>query len=224
MNKLAYLSGLLLVTALSPAFAKTVYVTDEIEFTLRVAEDNRSKILKMIPSGTPLTVLEAPDEETGYTFVRFGEDVEGYVITRYLLNKPTNKWYLEQAQKKLTALKTSTEKSRTELKSLKSDKSSADSSNKSLTRERNKLSKELTELKHTAANAIQLKQQRDQLQERVVTVERELQKVKRDNQALTDSTNQDWFLYGGALSLFGVIMGFILPKISWRRKTSWDTF
>ena len=84
---------------------------------------------------------------------------------------------------------------------------------------------ELAELQQTAANAIQLKQQRDQLQERVVSVERELQQLKRENQALTDSSNQDWFLYGGALSLFGVLLGFILPKLSWRRRSSgWDTF
>ena len=72
---------------------------------------------------------------------------------------------------------------------------------------------------------MQLKQQRDQLQERVVNVERELQQIKRENQALQDTTNQDWFLYGGILSFIGIFLGLLLPKISWHRKTSnWDTF
>lgn len=94
-----------------------------------------------------------------------------------------------------------------------------------ISKERDKLSADLSELQQTAANAIQLKQQRDQLQERVIAVERELQQLKRENLALTDNTNQDWFLYGGGLSLFGVLLGFILPKISWRRRSSgWDTF
>jgi SH3 domain protein len=58
-----------------------------------------------------------------------------------------------------------------------------------------------------------------------VTIERELQQYKRDNQALTDSSNQDWFLYGGGLALFGVLLGFILPKLSLRRRSSgWDSF
>jgi SH3 domain protein len=59
----------------------------------------------------------------------------------------------------------------------------------------------------------------------VISVERELQQLKRENQALTDNTNQTWFLYGGCLAIFGVLLGFILPKLSWRRRTSgWDTF
>ena len=80
-------------------------------------------------------------------------------------------------------------------------------------------------LKQTATNAIQLKQQRDQLQERVVNNERELQQIKREKQALEDSTKQDWFLYGGMLSFIGIFLGLLLPKLSWKRKTSnWDTF
>ena len=65
-----------------------------------------------------------------------------------------------------------------------------------------------------------MKQQRDQLQELVISNERELQQLKRENQALADSSNQNWFLYGGGLSLFGVLLGFILPKLSWRRRSS----
>jgi SH3 domain protein len=69
-----------------------------------------------------------------------------------------------------------------------------------------------------------LKNERDQLQERVVNVERDLEQFKLENQSLKDSTKQDWFLYGGLLALFGVILGFVLPKLSWRRKSSWDSF
>ena len=48
--------------------------------------------------------------------------------------------------------------------------------------------------------------------------------IKLENQALQDTANQDWFLYGGILALVGVILGFILPKLSWRRKNSWDLY
>jgi SH3 domain protein len=71
---------------------------------------------------------------------------------------------------------------------------------------------------------VQLKNERDELQERFVSVERDLQQVKLENQALQDTANQDWFLYGGILALVGVILGFILPKLSWRRKNSWDIY
>ncbi len=202
--------------------AKTVYVTDTMKYTLRSSESNRSKILKMLPSGTALTVLGEGDH---YTKVRTNSGVEGYILTRHTLNKPISLWYLKRANKKLEKLQQDYELIKQELSQLKNNNNETLSSNSALTKERDKLSQEFDDLSQTAANAVQLKHQRDQLQERVVTVERELQQVKRENQTLEDSTNQDWFLIGGLLSLFGVILGFILPKLSWRRKTSnWDTF
>lgn len=204
--------------------AKTVYVTDTMKYTLRNSESNRSKILKMLPSGTALTVM---DDNLGssYTRVKTGSGVEGYILTRHTLDKPISKWYLNRANKKLESLQQEYDSIKQELTSIKGNNEATLSSNQSLSKERDQLSVELNDLRQTAANAIQLKHQRDQLQERVISVERELQQVKRENQTLEDSTNQDWFLYGGVLSLFGVILGFILPKLSWRRKTSnWDTF
>jgi SH3 domain protein len=205
------------------AAAKTVYVTDNIKFTLRSSESNRSKILKMLPSGTPLTVIQ--EKSSGYSKVRTPNGVEGYILTRHTQEKPISRWYLNKANKQLEALKSENERISKELEMLKTNSTTAQSSLQQVTSERDRLRQELNELKQTAANAVQLKHQRDQLQERVITVERELQQVKRENQALQDSANQDWFLYGGLLALFGVILGFILPKLSWRRKVSnWDTF
>jgi SH3 domain protein len=93
-----------------------------------------------------------------------------------------------------------------------------------LTKDKELLNRELTELKKTAANALQIKTERDGLQERVVNVERDLQQYKLENQALKDSANQDWFLYGGGLALAGVLLGFIIPKISWGRRNTWGSF
>ncbi|WP_394753133.1 TIGR04211 family SH3 domain-containing protein [Crenothrix sp.] len=94
----------------------------------------------------------------------------------------------------------------------------------SLTKDKELLNRELTELKKTSANAQQIKNERDSLQERVVNVERDLQQFKLENQALKDSANQDWFLYGGGLALAGVLLGFIIPKISWGRRNTWGSF
>ena len=212
-----------LFAVLEIAQAKTVYVTDDLELTLRSTESNRSKILKMLRSGTPLTLIE--ERSSGYSFVRTNSGIEGYFLTRHLKSKPPTRWHLEQANKKIEDLQKDNEAFKAELAALKGGNAQNIASTHELTQERDQLQRELTELKSTAANAIELKNERDQLQERVVTVERELQKVKRENQALQDNANQDWFLYGGILSLIGVLLGFMLPKLGWRRKSSgWDTF
>lgn len=208
------LASLLVLLAISSlAQAKTGYVTDNVEIPMRSSESERSKIIKMLPAGTTLNVL-GDNTENGYTYVQTTNGTEGFILTRYISPEPISRVLLENATKKLETLQE-------ENKALKV----AQTSGQQLGQERDKLSAELAELQQTAANAIQIKQQRDQLQERVVSVERELQQLKRENQALTDSSNQDWFLYGGGLALFGVLLGFILPKISWRRRSGgWDTF
>lgn len=208
------LTSLIVTLALSDlAHAKTAYVTDNVEIPLRSGDSERTKIVKMLPNGMPLTILN-DNNENGYTYVQATNGAEGFILNRYMSFEPSARSQLEAANKKLEALQE-------ENKQLKA----THATNQDIGKERDRLSVELAELQQTSANAIQLKQQRDQLQERVVTVERELQQIKRENQALTDSSNQNWFLYGGALSLFGVLLGFILPKLSWRRRSSgWDTF
>lgn len=215
---------IILISISIPVNAKTVYLTDSIKYTLRSTESARSKILKMLPSGTALTVI-SENQTTGYTKVRTSSGVEGYVLTRHTLNNPISSWYLEKANKKLEALQQESELMKQELEQLKGNNNETLTSNQSLTKERDQLSKDLNDLRQTAANAVQLKHDRDESRKKIISLSNELKEVSHENQMLKDSANQDWFLYGGILSLFGVILGFILPKLSWRRKTSnWDSF
>ena len=207
----AYIFACLLISPL--AAARTAYVTDKVEVPLRSGESERTKIVKMLENGIQVSVLQE-STENGYTYIQTSNGAEGFILSRYLTGEPSARTQLETVSKKLEALQE-------ENKLLKSSQASS----LEIGKERDKLSADFSELQQTAANAIQLKQQRDQLQERVIAVERELQQLKRENQALTDNTNQDWFLYGGGLAFFGVLLGFILPKLSWRRRSSgWDSF
>ena len=199
----------LLCTSLS-AIAENIYVTDSIKFTLKQSEDSKSKVIKMVSSGTRLTkVSENP--ATGYSLVRTKKGLEGYILTRHLSKKPISKWYLQQTQKELDSLQQKHNLISDELNQLKSGNTESNT--------------DLAKLQKTANEATQLKFEKDQLQQRVSSVERELEQVKRDNQGYKDSEKQDMFLYGGLLSLFGVILGFLLPKLGWSRKqSSWDNF
>lgn len=212
MNKVI-VSILVLLASSSVVQARTAYVTDSIDLPLRSSESERSKIVKMLPNGMALTLL-GDNTDNGYTYVRAENGAEGFILTRYLSSTPISRTQLEAVNAKLAALQEENQRLK-----------EAAGNGESAIKERDSLSTELSELKHTSTNAIQLKQERDQLQERVIGAERELEHLKRENQALSDNTNQDWFVYGGTLALLGVLLGFLLPKLSWRRRTStWDTF
>lgn len=219
------LSAFIILISLSSSLnAKTIYVTDNTKFTLRRGESIRSKILKMLPSGSELTLI-TENPKTGYSKVRTDSGVEGYILNRHILNTPTSRWHLDNVNKELQLLQQEFKLTKQELNHLRGNNTETASSNDSLTQERNKLNKDLTELRQTAANAIQLKHDRDESRKKIITLSNKLREVTHENQILKDSANQDWFLYGGILSLFGVLLGFILPKISWRsRASNWDTF
>ncbi len=223
MKKILNAFFILLVT-LSSAQADTVYVTDNLNLSLRSEENNTSKVIKLLATGTPLTILEE-NKSTGFVRVRLHDGTEGYMPVRNTMKEPPSRSQLDVATKNLTAMQSENATLKAELNTIKESITPGSTLEQSLARERDLLSRELSELKKTAASTVELKSQRDELQERVVNVERELQQFKLENQALQDTANQDWFLYGGILALIGVILGFILPKLSWRRsRSSWDSY
>lgn len=219
-----FLSSLFIcLVAISNAQAKTVYVTDNLSLSLRSEENNQSKSVKLLPTGTPLTILEE-NKTSGFARVRTNDGTEGYFPIRNTIDQPPSRLQLESATKNLTALQSENATLKAELATVKEAITPGTSLEQSLANERDQLTRELADIKKASANAIQIKEQRDELQERVVNVERELEQLKLENKALQDSTNQDWFIYGGTLALVGVLLGFILPKLSWRRKNSWDSY
>ncbi|MDT8407411.1 MAG: TIGR04211 family SH3 domain-containing protein [Methylococcales bacterium] len=216
---------LLLNVWLAPKLhAKTVYVTDNLKLTLRTQQDNRSKILKMLPSGTALTLLE--ELTSGYSRVRTETGVEGYFLTRYLIDQLPARKKLDNAQSEIATLKEKNQELKAEISNLRGEDSEQYiTTTKTLQEERDRLSLELAQIKHTAEHALEIQQQRDQFQERLVEAERELEQLRRANMSLKDSARQDWFLYGGLLALGGVLLGIILPKLRvGRRQRDWNTF
>lgn len=214
----------ILSTTIVDAKNNTIYVTDNARFMLRSLPVTNSKIIKMLPSGAELTVLKQ-DKSTGFSHVRTSKNRKGYILTTNTINKPISKWYLDRAIKKLDSMQQEKDLLKEQLSQLQTKKSIPTGSNPTLILENKNLSKKLANLSKTSADATHIKQQRDHLQERFITIERSFEQMKRENQILKDSTQQDWFLYGGFLSLLGVILGILLPKLSRRNRhsSSWNT-
>lgn len=213
----------ILLLTLDLAQAETIYVADDANLTLRSSPNIHSKALKLLPSGTPLTVIE---NESKFDFikVRLIDGTEGHIKLGFTTKQAPTINPKDTASQTIAQRQSNNSELASELNTLKEKLTPGNSLVKSMATERDQLAKELNELKKTATNSIQLKNERDELQERVVNVERELQQYKLENQVLKDTASQDWFLYGGLLSLAGVILGFILPKLGWRQKSSWNSY
>lgn len=217
-------AGLLVLATFGVQAAKTVYVTDELEILLRSGQGSQHKIVSSLETGAPLTVLKN-DGGDGWTYVKTEDKKTGWVLTRFLTESPIARAQLDTATKNLEALRQETKQVKEELNALKANNQNTVTENDALAKEKNRLIQEVTSIRQASSEAVQIMEERDQLQERVINLERDLQKIKRENQTLADSTAQDWFLIGAGVLLGGILLGLILPKLSWRRKSrSWDSF
>lgn len=204
------------------ALAETNYVSDQLEVTLRSGKSTSHSILRMLRSGTPVEVLEQ-DKESGYSLIR-AQGKEGWVLTRYLMKGPVPRDQLAEAQKKLAELELENRKMMTATQALNEEKGNIEKQRSTIDDDYRKVSQELAEIKRTASSALAIDSENKDLKSRLVALERNLQTLQQENESLKDRTARDWFMVGAGVVLLGILVGLIIPRLRWRKKSSWDTF
>lgn len=205
---------------IAPALAEKRYVTDQLWLQMRSGPGNDFRILKALKSGTHLQMLEQ-DEETGYTKVATDKGLEGWVLTRFLVNEPisfeklilTNR-ELDKAKADLTALQSKHTDVKTQLAAIKRD-------NSALSESEGKQKKELEYIKKVSANAINLDKKNQELMERTENMKISLDTMKAENDRLRNSQDLNYLIAGGGLVLLGLFLGWLLPKLSGKRSDGW---
>ena len=122
---------LMLLLGTGPALAETRYVTDIFQVTLRSGKSTQNEILRMLPSGTALKVLEV-DQSSGYTRVSTPGGKEGWVLTRYLMDLPSARARLNRSNTKLAKLEQELNQLKSELKTVSTGKGKIDRERKNL--------------------------------------------------------------------------------------------
>ena len=203
--------------------AETLYVSDTLEITMRSGKGTNFGIVRMLRSGTSVTVLEV-DKKTGYSQVRTKSGKVGWVLSRFLMKGKAARDRLAAAEKELAELELENSKTETSMAALTQEKAVLQTQLSKLDGESRSVSQELTEIKRTASSALAIDTENKDLKSRLVSLERQLQTVQQENEGLKDRTARDWFMVGAAVVLLGIIVGLIIPRIRFRKKSSWDTF
>ncbi|NOR40440.1 MAG: TIGR04211 family SH3 domain-containing protein [Gammaproteobacteria bacterium] len=203
--------------------AETLYVSDTLEITMRSGKGTNFRIIRMLRSGTSVTVLEV-DKKTGYSQVRTKSGKVGWVLSRFLMKGKAARDRLAAAEKELAELELESSKMKTAMTALTQEKAVLQTQLSKLDGESRNVSQELTEIKRTASSALAIDSENKDLKSRLVSLERRLQTVQQENEGLKDRTARDWFMVGAAVVLLGIIVGLIIPRIRFRKKSSWDTF
>ncbi|VAW72915.1 hypothetical protein MNBD_GAMMA13-207 [hydrothermal vent metagenome] len=217
-----FLIFILTVIFSGPGQAETRYVSDRLEVQMRAGKGTQFKILRMLPSGTALKILQV-DQQNGYSQVRSSSGVEGWVLSRFLMKGKAARDRLAEAEKKLARLELENSKLSGSFTELRNAKGNAEQERSTLSRENHRLSQELDVIRRTASSALAIEADNKGLKSKIVAYERQAQTLQQENEGLKDRTARDWFMVGAGVVILGIIIGLIIPRIRWRKKTSWDT-
>ncbi|MCU7905291.1 MAG: TIGR04211 family SH3 domain-containing protein [Candidatus Thiodiazotropha sp. (ex Epidulcina cf. delphinae)] len=205
-----------------PAHAKTLYVTDIFQITMRTGESTTHRIMRMLDSGAALDVVST-NPESGYSKARFGGS-EGYVLTRQLVREPSARTQLDTMRKEVDALKAAPGELRSNLAELQKKHRELLKAHNSLQGVKNKQEQELQSIQRTASNAIRISNERNELRKQVADLTREAEDLKQENRDLSNEATRDWFLIGAGVIIAGILIGLILPHLRFqRRRNSWGS-
>lgn len=221
--------GLLLVmvacSTSSPVVAQddagqSVWVSDEFEITMRRGQGNRQAIIRMLASGTRLELLEKNDE-AGYSLVRTGSGAEGWVLNRYLLRQPPARVTMPGLQAKLIQIEAQRTQLARELRELTAERGALQRKLQQSVASSDDVHQELDRVRELSNNVIQIDIDNVQLRQSLGETQAELEKARDENRRLASRSDREWFVIGALVVIFGILVGLILPRIRWRRKSSW---
>ncbi len=192
-------AGIMLVAS-QASIAKTKYVTDEFEIMLRTGQSTQHEIRRQIKSGTPLEVIAESD---GYTHVRIPSGVEGWVLSRYLMDQPSGRDQLAAMQKRHEKLKTKFDQA------VKEESAS--------------LQREIARLKNIAKRPLELQRENDQLKAQLSEEKARYEALSAESDVLKSPyKDRQWFVSGALVVIGSMIFGIFLTRIEWRRKKKWN--
>ena len=220
MNKLLLL--ILLAISVAAEAGTTRYVTDQLEITLRSGQSTKHQIVRMLPSGNPVEVLET-GEDGKYTRIRTEQGTEGWVLTRYLDEQASARQRLENANQRLKRLKDENKRLNSELSQARDDKRSLGKDRDSLTNQGKQLQQELNRIKRVSSDVLSVDKENQSLKTQLQQIQMKHDQAQQQISSLQDSTARDWFMVGGGVILLGILIGLLIPKIRWKKKSEWGS-
>ena len=223
-NTFNVLSTVLLVLAvlISPVRAETNYVTDNFEVMMRTGPSVQNKIVKPLPSGTRIEVLRI-DSGNGHSQIQVSSGEIGYILTRFISDKPSARNRLQRMQKQLAQLRSEPNELRSLLAASQEENELLISENVRLTDVANKASKELKNIKSISGDVINISAHNQKLESEVQQLLLQLDDIRIQNEALKDNSERVRNLLGVGILLLGLFLGWVLSISGRRNRNSWGS-
>ena len=206
------------------ASAQSAWVSDEFEVTLRTGPSTSNAIELMVSSGRELQILEE-NAEAGYTRVRTGGGTEGWVLTRYLMDEPSAREQLETLTQQLTSANADGASMGSQLSAIRDEYDSANATIRQLESDNAELQSQIEEISSKAANTLAIDRQNQELQQKLTDAEIQVNVLEQEKDRLAGQSSRNWFMTGAAVLIVGVLLGLILPRMKFQRRSrGYDRF
>lgn len=212
-------SLILLILFVPLSYAKTQYVTDVLHITLRAGPGDSFKVLRAMKTGTKLEILETSAD--GYSLVRTEKGDEGWASSKYLVNDPVAVLKLQDATSAMELLQNENLEqkqvagmSSKKIKELEKDRKRLESANINLSNDNKKM-------KVISAKPMEISKENAELKALNETHESQINALLKENKKFKDNTTRDWFITGGGVLVFGIVLGVLFPSIRWRKNKGW---
>ena len=195
--------------------AESVYVSDQLEITLRTGPGVKNKIIAMLNSGDKLEVLQKNPE--GYTEVRTATGKTGWVLQRYLMSAPAARTRLEEIE----AREQQVAAQQAEIEQLRNDLALSRTESGSVQQQNAALQTELKQVRKVAADTLAINEKNSELEAALEKAEAQQTSLRLDNERLRSNTEQAWFVRGAGVILLGMLLGLLIPKLRFKKKRKW---
>ena len=205
------------------AFGESVWVSDQFEVMLRTGPSTNNAIQLMVNSGSELEILEE-DAESGYSRVMTGGGTEGWVLSRYLMREAGAREQLIALTQQLTSANAEGSSMGSQLGAIRGEYDASQRRISELERENSDLQGEIAEIRRVAANTLAIDSQNKNLQQQLTDAEIQVNILEQENDDLGGQTTRNWFITGAAVLSVGILLGLLLPRMKWQRRSRYDSF
>lgn len=219
--------GFLLLTLLAlvgPAAVQAQgvqYVTDSLPLEARTGPSTSHKIVRMLESGTRVTVLE---ESEGYSRIRTPDGQEVWILSRYLQSSPAAKDRLADAMRELKSLREEKASLSEKLTQARDLGQRTEGALAGARRDTQALSQELASIKQAAASTLATRAANERLTAEVGALKEQLDVLGAETRSLKESREREWFIAGAGVLGVGMLVGLVLPRLGRRRRRSFSQF
>jgi len=202
---------------------ETRYISDVLHVPLRTGMGNQFRIVhRGLRSGTAVEIIRQDEDPNGngWSLVRPPQGEEGWVPNQYLLSQPTAAQQLNTAQSRVERLSNERSQLQETINELREQNSNLEQTLATLQGEHEGLQTELGDIRTVSADALNLHQQHQDLNEAYQLLQTRADVIQAENEQLRNDRRYYEWMFGAGILFGGVILSLILQALGRRRRKS----